>query len=211
MRTEDLIRTLAADATPPRPLAATLASGLPPALAAAAAAVGLTLGYRPDLGSAMFDPVSAARYVLPLLLMALALPLVLRLARPEGAEGARLWPLLLPALGAGGLVIWALATTPAQGWGMAWVGKTMIWCLVSIPALSVLPAIAIFAMLRRGAPTAPRLAGMTAGLAASGGAAAAYALHCTEDSPLFYVSWYGLAILAVTAGCAWVGPRVLRW
>ncbi len=211
MRTDDLIRTLTADAQPVRPLAVTLIVGLLPALAIAVVAVGLVLGYRPDLTTAIFDPVSAARYVLPLALAGLALPLALRLARPEGAAGARVWPLALPAAVAGGLVLWALLVTPAEGWGMAWRGKTMVYCLVSIPVLSVLPVAAIFAMLRRGATTAPALTGLVAGLGGSGVAAAAYALHCTEDSPLFFVSWYGLAILAVTAVSAWLGPRLLRW
>lgn len=211
MKTEDLIRTLSADATPPRPLGATLLAGLVPATVVAVAAVGAVLGYRPDLGAALLDPVSAARVVLPLLLAALSLPLALRLARPDGADGARLWPVGLPAVAAAGLVVGALFTTPPSAWGMAWIGKTMLWCLLSIPVLSVLPVAAVFVMLRRGATTAPARAGLAAGLAGSGFAAAAYALHCTEDSPLFFVSWYGLAILAVAAVSTWLGPRLLRW
>lgn len=211
MKTEDLIRTLAADATPPRPLAATLAAGLVPACLAAVALVGAVLGYRPDLATAILDPVSAARIVIPLALAALALPLALRLARPEGAAGARLWPLLLPVAVAAGLLVWSLAVIPAEGWGMAWRGKTMVVCLVSIPVLSLFPVAAIFLMLRRGAPTAPARAGAMAGLAGGSVAAAAYALHCNDDTPLFYVSWYGLAILTVTVVSAWLGPRLLRW
>lgn len=43
------------------------------------------------------------------------------------------------------------------------------------------------------------------------GVAAGYALHCTEDSPLFFVSWYGLAIAIVGTLGAWLGHRFLRW
>jgi hypothetical protein len=39
----------------------------------------------------------------------------------------------------------------------------------------------------------------------------AYATHCTEDSPLFYVTWYGLAITGVTLAATLIGARVLRW
>ncbi len=209
MRTDDLIRTLSADAAPRRPLTATLAAGLLPAAAFAVAAVGAVLGYRPDLAAAMRDPISVQRVIVPLLLLALALPGVLRLARPDGQ--ARLSPLLLPAAIAAGLVAMTLVTTPAEGWAAAWIGSTMLWCLGSIPLLSIAPVAAIFLVLRRGAPTAPARAGMLAGLAGSGVAAAAYALHCDEDNPLFYVSWYGLAILAVTLISAWLGPRLLRW
>jgi hypothetical protein len=65
--------------------------------------------------------------------------------------------------------------------------------------------------LRRGATTAPRLAGALAGLAGSGLAAAIYTLHCTENSPLFYVTWYGLGIVVVTLVSAAIGKRYLRW
>ena len=41
--------------------------------------------------------------------------------------------------------------------------------------------------------------------------AALYAIHCTEDSPLFYAVWYGLAILVATAIGAALGRFLLRW
>ncbi len=94
---------------------------------------------------------------------------------------------------------------------MAVVGKTMLTCLTMIPLLSILPVTAILLTLRQGATTAPRLASAVAGLAGSGAAAAIYATHCIEDSPLFYVTWYGLAILGVTAVSAAIGSRLLRW
>ncbi|MBD3765305.1 MAG: DUF1109 family protein, partial [Rhodobacterales bacterium] len=43
------------------------------------------------------------------------------------------------------------------------------------------------------------------------GVAAGYALHCTEDSPLFFVLWYGLGILVPTLAGAWLGRRLLAW
>jgi len=106
--------------------------------------------------------------------------------------------------------VWALTTTPPGGVPMAVQGKTMVWCLTMIPLLSVLPVTVLLLVLRRGATSRPRLAGAMAGLAGSAGAAATYALHCTEDSPLFYVTWYGLAMAVVTLAAAWIGGRVLR-
>jgi hypothetical protein len=50
-----------------------------------------------------------------------------------------------------------------------------------------------------------------AGLAGSALSAAVYALHCTEDSPLFYVTWYGLAIAGVTLVSTLIAARSLRW
>ena len=46
---------------------------------------------------------------------------------------------------------------------------------------------------------------------ASGLAAALYAAHCTDDSPLFVVVWYSAAIALVTMIGALIGPRVLRY
>nr|MCU0911860.1 DUF1109 domain-containing protein [Paracoccaceae bacterium] len=61
------------------------------------------------------------------------------------------------------------------------------------------------------ATTAPALAGLAAGIGGSGLSATLYALHCTEDSPLFYVTWYGLAMAGVTVASTLIGARVLRW
>jgi hypothetical protein len=38
-----------------------------------------------------------------------------------------------------------------------------------------------------------------------------YALTCPDDSALFVATWYSIAIIAVTATTACVGPRILRW
>jgi len=115
------------------------------------------------------------------------------------------------AVAALGLLLWAWVTTPAEARQMATVGKTMTTCLVTIPLLSVLPVAVLHHTLRQGAVTAPLRAGFVAGLAGAGLSAAVYALHCTEDSPLFYVTWYGLAIAGVTLVSTLIGARTLRW
>lgn len=208
MRTDDLIRALAEDAGPATPLARPLALLLPGAAAVSALGLWLTLGPRPDLAQALISfPV--LRHIWTLALFALALVAALRLARPEGQ--ARLWTLaLVPAVGAA-LVAWALVTTPAEGWNMAMQGKTQWACLTSIPLLSVLPVAALMAALRRGASPAPALSGALAGLAGGGLGAAVYAMHCIEDSPLFWVTWYGTAIVGVTLVSSLIGARLLRW
>jgi hypothetical protein len=211
MKTDDLIRALAADTVQPRALRTTLVLGMLPALAVAVVAVWLALGFRADLGAVFLSPVSLARIVLTGILGLAACRLALLLARPEGAGTARLWPLAAVGAVALGLLAWAWVTTPADARQMATVGKTMVNCLVTIPLLSVLPVAALHYTLQQGATTAPRKAGFVAGLAGSGLAAAVYALHCTEDSPLFYVTWYGLAIAGVTLVSTLIGARTLRW
>lgn len=211
MKTDDLIRALAADTMRGADLRKTLMFGLVPALAIAAFAVWLTLGFRADLGTALVTPVSAVRIVLTGILGLAASRLALLLARPEGGQTARFWPLAAVALAALGLLCWAYVTTPAEARQMATVGKTISTCLVAIPLLSVLPVAVLHYTLRQGATTAPLRAGFVAGLAGSGLAASVYALHCTEDSPLFYVTWYGLAIMGVTLVSTLIGARTLRW
>ena len=211
MKTEDLIRTLAADTVRPVSPRTVLLIGLAPSLVVAALAVWFTLGFRDDLATSVTAPVSVFRFILTGILGLAATRLALLLARPEGAGTVRLWPLAAVAAAALGLLLWAYVTTPADARQMATVGKTMTTCLVTIPLLSILPVGSLLVALRRGATTAPARAGFVAGLAGSGFAAAVYALHCTEDSPLFYVTWYGLAIMGVAVVSAMIGARSLRW
>lgn len=211
MKTDDLIAALAADSRTEPPLKAFLWPALALALAVAVLAVWVALGFRDDLLASLGDPFSVMRFVLTAALGGLGVRLALVLARPEGRSLARLWPVAVPVAAALGLLVLAYGSTPAEGRQMALVGKTMTTCLVTIPLLSVLPVAAILAGLRRGATTSPALAGFAAGLGGSGLAAMAYALHCTEDSPLFYITWYGLAIGGVTLAATLIGARVLRW
>ena len=211
MKTNDLIQALAADTVRQPQLRTTLVLGMVPALVIAVLAVWYVLGFRADLLTALVTPISVARILLTGVLGIAATRLALLLGRPEGGQVARLWPLALVAAAALGLLLWAYVSTPAEARQMATVGKTMTKCLVAIPLLSVLPVATLLYVLRQGATTAPMRAGFVAGLAGSGLAAAIYALHCTEDSPLFYVTWYGLAIMGVTLVSTLIGARALRW
>ncbi|OYU18111.1 MAG: hypothetical protein CFE34_12190 [Rhodobacteraceae bacterium PARR1] len=211
MKTDDLIRALAADTVRRPHLRTTLVLGMVPSMAIAVLAVWFVLGFRADLLTALVTPISIARILLTGVLGLAATRLALMLARPEGGQVARLWPLAAVAAAALGLLVWAYVSTPAEARQMATVGKTMTTCLVTIPLLSVLPVATLLYVLRQGATTAPMRAGFVAGLAGSGFAAAIYALHCTEDSPLFYVTWYGLAIMGVTLVSTLIGARALRW
>lgn len=178
--------------------------------ATAAGAVHLTwAGPRPDLGASLLDPVTLAKPALPLILLSFALTATLRLSRPEGQ--IRPWPLALVGLAALGLVLGSLAGLSAPEILPAVLGSTLRRCLVSIVGLALLPLAVGLGLLRRGAPTRPALTGGLAGMAAGAAAAAGYALSCTEDSPLFFITWYGGAILVVAALGALAGSRMLRW
>lgn len=211
MKTDALIRALAADTQMQRRPAPLALSLLPLGLGAGLLGLWLALGFRDDLGPSLGVPEAVLRFVLTGALGLMGVRMGLTLARPEGRGLVRFWPLAAVALLAAAAVIWALVVTPRDGVQMALVGKTMVTCLVTIPLLSILPVGAILFALRQGATTAPALAGFAAGLGGSGLSAMIYALHCTEDSPLFYVTWYGLAMAGVTVAATLIGARWLRW
>ncbi|MDX5382538.1 MAG: DUF1109 domain-containing protein [Rhodobacterales bacterium] len=211
MKTEDLIRALAADTQDTRSMTARMLTALVPALLVSLAALWLVLGFRADLGKSFLITDSIMRFALTGAVGLLGARIALVLARPEGRDEVRLWPLVAVAIAAFAVLVWAFVTTPSEGVQMKLVGKTLTTCMITIPLLSILPVAAIMWALRQGATTAPVLAGFVAGLGGSGMSAAIYALHCTEDSPLFYIPWYGLAIAGVTLVSTVIGARVLRW
>lgn len=207
--TEDLIRALAgqpvpAPWSPVATLGATLGAGALPL------ALFLVLtGVRADLAGAMTQLAVQAKTVLPLGLGGLAGALAFASARP--GQRFALWPLALPLALGMALVLLRLGIGPEATVMAEWVGSTALVCLLSITALSALPLATGLVFLRRAAPTRPALTGALLGLAVGGGVTAGYALHCTEDSPLFFMTWYSLAICLVTAMGAMWGGRFLRW
>jgi hypothetical protein len=211
MRTDDLIRAMAVDAAPRRPVWTGLAAGL----VVAALLVGLVglslLGIRPDLGAAARQAAVLLKLVFPWVLAAGAFGAALRLARPGTAVGG--WWLLVGAvvlsLAAG--VAAQMMVMPRDAWFPAFMGSTRRYCLLYI-SLMASPLLGVaLAGLRHGASTRPRLSGAVAGLLAGSVAAGLYAMHCIEDSPLFYAAWYGMAILIATGAGALAGRRALRW
>lgn len=211
MKTDDLIALMAADARPAPPLAPQVAASI----AGVAGIVGglflWATGLRPELAAALTDPVVLMKWLLPLALVAVALPLTLRLTRPEVRLGRRGW-LFAPIAGiAAGLFLLTLIDTPPAQRLAELQGQTLVECLVSISTIALPPLLLALAVLRRGATTAPLLTGTLAGLACGAVAAALYALHCPEDNPLFFVTWYGTGILIAGAVGALAGSRLLRW
>jgi len=209
MRTDDLITALAADPRPGPGLGWALPAAILGPLALAAAAFLPAVGVRGDLAAALVAVPTLWKWLLPAAAALLGAGLARRLARPDAAGGAGL--LLLPAAAAGLLLLSALAALPPGRWPAEVLGHTAGFCLAAILGLGLPPLAAGFLVLRRGATTRPRLAGLALGLAAGGAAAAVYALHCTEDAPLFFLTWYGAGILALGGIGAALGPRLLRW
>ncbi len=211
MKTEDLIAAMSADASAQPAPGQALLPRLAMAFGVSVLAMLVTLGVRPDLGAALTVPVTAAKWVLPLLLAVFAGIGALRLARPDGRPGL-VGPGMLAVAAVGVmLLVRAGLTVPPDQFAMAVRGKSLGVCLISIMAFAVPLMIALMLVLRDGASLHPVLSGAFAGLCAGGFSAFIYATHCNEDSPLFYMVWYSLAILIVTLAGALLGRRLLRW
>lgn len=206
--TDDLIRDLAARPMPApfHPVAA--AAGM---AALATLVLGLYfagLGLRADIVGAWQHLPVQAKTVLPALLSLIAIWLALRSARPEGR--IKTWPLAVPVALALALALQRLVMADGPRL-VELMGNTAMACLASITLLTALPLAAGIVILRRAAPTRPVQTGALLGIAVGAFVAAGYALHCTEDSPLFFVSWYGIAIGLAGASGAYLGHRFLRW
>lgn len=212
MKTEELISVLAADNAPAAPLRPKRIAAV--VLVVMAVAVTLFLwqfGMRDSAAQAMMRPQVAAKTLLPLALCGMALSFTLAQMRPGAAQVVRLRWLLVPLGVAAGLWLWAFATLPAEARFADVSPFSLTECLGLISSLSLLPLGLLLAMMRRGASAAPVQAGAMAGLGVASGIAAGYSLFCVMDNPLFFVTWYGVAIGAITALGALAGGWLLRW
>jgi hypothetical protein len=212
MDTDDLIKALAADTE--RPAVSLLsvwwgAASL--AIALAAVVFFMTLGPRPDFAAAAETPRFLFKFVVAIILAVSAFGVARSLSRPEETwDKAAPYLAAAPALMAAA-VIMELLVLPQSEWSAKLIGTNSIACLTFIPLIGIGPLVIFLLALRLGAPTRPALAGTVAGLLAGGIAAAFYAAHCTDDSPLFVATWYTIAI----AGLAFIGAagadRFARW
>jgi hypothetical protein len=211
MKTEELIRVLAADSSRPvMPLNLVLFRALAFGVSAAIALFLVVLHPRADIDHALFTLPFAFKLVFALSLAATAVMFLTEVARPISAERWR-WSLGVAPLLLSVAVITELATAPVETWGARFFGHNARHCLSLIPLLSLPPVACFMLALRRGAPMHPTLAGAIAGLASGGIGALLYALSCPDDSPLFVATWYSIAIAIVTVATAYVGSRLLRW
>jgi hypothetical protein len=212
MDTDDLIKALAADTE--RPAVSLLsvwwgAASL--AIALAAVVFFMTLGPRPDFAAAAETPRFLFKFVVAIILAVSAFGVARSVSRPEESwDKAAPYLAAAPVLMAAG-VIMELLVLPQSEWSAKLIGTNSIACLTFIPLIGIGPLVIFLLALRLGAPTRPALAGAVAGLLAGGIAAAFYAAHCTDDSPLFVATWYTIAI----AGLAFIGAagadRFARW
>lgn len=212
MKTQDLIRALAADtSTSAAPMARIWSLAVVGAAALAAIVFLLTIGPRPDIAAAAETVRFVAKPVLTMTLAMAALVAIGALSRPVPVRRTALaWLAAVPVL-MGAAVALELAAVPSEQWRARLVGTNSMVCLTYIPLIGAGPLLLFLLALRHGAPGRPAIAGAVAGLLAGGIAATFYAMHCPDDSPLFVATWYTIAVAGLAAIGAAFAPCIARW
>ena len=211
MKTEDFISLLSQDLSPRWRFRSVLAGAVAGGIVIAAILFFAGIGFRPDIAKAIRSVRFLFKFVVTISLAVTAVKALLVLGRPAN-NFARKYLVLAaaPALLACAATI-KLIVIPRNQWVSNLVGHNAPFCLTLIPLLAIGPLACLILALRQGAPSYPGLAGAVAGLAASGIAATFYAANCDDDSPLFVITWYPLAILMVSATGYFIGRKLLRW
>jgi hypothetical protein len=210
MKTEDLIAGLSRDARIAGPsMHGRLAIATAAAAAVALGLMLLTIGLRPDFSAAAGTLLFGQKLVLMATLAIAALALLRASARPEAdlPRAVLVIPVLIFLFGMGH----ELATQVPGAYGARLVGRNSSLCLVAIPLMAAAPLAALLVAMTKAAPRNAMQAGALAGFAAGTIAAFFYAMHCTDDSPLFVATWYTIGIALMTAVGAAIGRRVLAW
>ncbi len=169
------------------------------------------IGFRDDIDAALRTVRFLFKFAVVVPLAAVSLAALYRSIGPVFERGwwARLLLVPLMLLAAG--VAAELLTTSRSDWSVRLVGSNAPNCMTLIPLLASGPLALFIMALKSGAPANPGLAGAAAGLAAGSLAAVFYAANCFDDSPLFVITWYPLAIGSVVLAGYFAGRRILRW
>jgi hypothetical protein len=170
-----------------------------------ALALGL-FGIRPSLPEVLVGAPFLFKFATMLLLAAGGLALVRRAGEPD--SGGTVWMMLIP----GFLVLAVGLALDGSGfplWGRH--GGAVPSCVGAIVLLSLPALAAALGVLKRGVPTQPLRAGLSAGFLAGTIGGAAYAFVCKNDGALFVAVWYGLAIVIVATLGALIGRKALAW
>ncbi|HXY59771.1 MAG TPA: DUF1109 domain-containing protein [Methylocystis sp.] len=212
METDELIRRLSEDCAPVRPFTHPVwrASLWFMLSLVYVAMVVLAMGLRPDIAARLRD----WRFVLELAAALLTSMMAAAAALCAGCPGRPWWERLAPLpflafwLGLLGEGCWR-DYLAAGARGLAIRQDAM--CLPVIAMTSVVPAVAIFVLIRRGAPLAPFAITGCAALAAAALSAAALRLFHDQDSSVTVLVWQFGSVALLTGLEAMFGRSVIRW
>src|SRR6516165_1010585 len=171
----------------------------------------VTLGVRPDLDNPGVFGFLLVKMGFGVVVTVLGWHLLLKHTRPGGENHSRIFLAAVPFAALMALAAVNLISVPASHWGHLMMGERWRECLLSIPIIAVVPFAVITWAVRMAAPTNLLRTGALAGLVAGGISAAAYALHCHDDSLPFVALWFGGTIVLCTLAGAALGPRLLHW
>jgi hypothetical protein len=213
MKTDDLIAMLGTNVEPvdQYQVARTVWIAVSIGAAVALGAMSFLFGVRADLEAAGALIFLLLKLAFTLALLVPASIYLLKLARPGGERNIRMVFVAAPFVAIVLLGAISLAFAPISYWDDMIVGDRWLECLLSIPAIAIVPFAVIIWALRRMAPTDLVRAGALGGLIAGAVSAAGYALHCSDDSLPFVALWYGGTVAICTAAGALLGPRLLHW
>ncbi len=213
MKTDDLIAMLGTNVEPVdrryvlRVVGAAIAVGT----LVATAVILLAFGFRADLTTTRAFIFLFSKLAFTMVTVVLTAIMLTKLARPGGERRISIGWVAFPFVA---ILLFAavnLAFAPSAHWERMIVGDQWLECLLSIPIIAIAPFALIVWAVRRMAPTDLRRTGALVGLAAGSISAAAYALHCVDDSLPFVALWYGGTIVLCTLAGVVLGPRLLRW
>ncbi|MBB3461667.1 NrsF family protein [Rhizobium sp. BK377] len=211
MKTDDLINMLAKDARVRLRFGRVFLIALVIGVVISAALLLSTIGIRKNMAEMIETPRVLFKLGITLLLALTATRLAFRIGKPGVSLRSAALTLTLPLAVLIAGIVTELLVVPQADWASRMEGQFSAFCLFFVPTLSIAPLAAILYSIREGAPENPGTAGAVAGLAAGGIAAAIYAWHCPDDSPLFLATWYSIGILAATGAGFLLGRKILRW
>lgn len=212
MSSDLLILDLSADLTPVRRRDIVREAGF--ILALGATELALVLGFglmRPDMGHMATSPYLTWRLSSLVVLAGVACAVAIRsfspTARPR--KGLMLAGVLTVLAVIGGMFVAPNGAgdhtllerlDPARG----------MVCATSIFVLALPVAAMLGVLMRRAAPTQPKLSAIGSGIAAGTVGALVFAFCCPFNDPLYAVVWYSIGCGAVTGVARWRLPRRFR-
>jgi hypothetical protein len=213
VRTDDLIRQLANEARPVRPLRPTPLRLVGWAVIAAASlgVVSMLMGVRREFGS-VADQADFAVEAALLIITALSAAVGALVVSVPGAERSALvrWTPIVAGVAS---VLWAagelaLASATGEPTGRLTFG----WhCVYKTAAVAAVPAIALVVLVRRAAPTRAAWAGLLAILATAAVGVLGANIICPYDRPLHMLVWHVAPLMLFAGAGAALGTWLLRW
>lgn len=213
MNTEELIQTLSSDRAPPSRGAVLhrLVLGVGAGTIVSALIMWASLGIRPDLHAAMGTGAYWMKFFYTLVLAAIGLWVVERLARPGVRADAQALLEAVPLAAIAAIAVYKLAMAQPDARMPMTMGHSAMVCPWLILGLSLPILLGGIWALRGLAPVRLTLAGFGMGILAGAASAFVYGFHCDESGMPFVAIFYTLGILAAGVIGAAVGRVALRW